>query len=257
MRFNFTKVIYVAYFLFALLTALPVTAQNEAVQAFDEGTQFLMDGDFPNAISAFATAERAGWASTELYYNVGLAHYRMDHLGQAIQYLERALLLDSENEKVVHSLNVARLRTQDQFSQLPDPFWKKLHAWTARVMPMRTAFWLGISIWFGFGALVIVRLLFAVRGDWWRRMRVISGALGALLLIHALATSAWPPTDPMAVILASEVDLVEQADPGAASVQNVHEGLVVHIKSRTSEWTFIQIPNGIRGWVPQSVLGEI
>ena len=206
---------------------------------------------------AFKAAENEGWVSAELYFNMGLAFYRQDQIGQAIRYLEKALLLDGENEGIQHSLRVARVHTEDQFSQLRSPFWNRMHAWTIRVLPPRLSIWLGLLFWFGFAGLFVGRKMANLDGEWWRRIRTVCVVLGVALSFHALASSTWPPESQRAVILASQIDLLEQAAPEADSVQLVHEGLVVSVKSVAADWVLVQIPNGVRGWVPAAHLGEI
>ena len=206
---------------------------------------------------AFKSAENEGWVSAELYFNMGLAFYRQDQIGQAIRYLEKASRLDAEDERIQHSLRVARVHTVDQFSQLRTPIWDRIHTWTIRMIPLRLAIWLGIFAWFGFAGLFVGKKMALLDGSWWRRIRMISLVLALGLSVHALASSAWPPEAQRAVVLTGEVDLLEQADPEASSVQLVHEGLVVSIKSVAADWALVQIPNGVRGWIPSAHLGEI
>lgn len=243
---------------FLLLAPLPSSAQDaRAVQQFDEGTASLQDGRFRDALRSFEAAEATGWVSTELYYNTGLAYHRLDQLGQAIRYLERARSLSPEDARIQHSLSIAQSRQKDSFSVLPDPFWKSLHMSAARILPPSTAFWLGILAWFVFFGLLLGRLLFALDGDWFKRGRSVAGGLGAVLLIHALGTSAFSPFDVRAVVVEEEISLREQADPEAAEVVRVHEGLVVTREGSASGWVFIEIPNGTQGWIPESAIAGI
>ena len=230
-------------------SAVGQNALPDAVRAFDEGTVHLLDGNFQSAISLFEVAEQSGWSSPELFYNMGLAFHRMNKLGLAITYLERAKQLAPEDPKIAHSLTVANHKQVDRFSQLPDPFWKKLHTWSARVVPVHFAFWFGFALWVGFVALMVGKIVLAWRGDWWRRSRIVIGTLACILIVHALATSAWPPTQERAVIVATELRLRANPDDTADEVIRVHEGLVVKVEERTTDWAMIELPNGTKGWV--------
>ena len=113
----------------------PAVAQDsEILRYFDAGTALLVDGQFSDALEQFEHAERLGWGSTELYFNIGLAYHRLDNLGQSIRYLERAKILSPNDPKVNHSLNLAKSRRVDNFSELPKPFWRRAHSRTARVL---------------------------------------------------------------------------------------------------------------------------
>ena len=243
----------------ALLAApLTVMAQPASVvQQFDRGTAALTDGHFQEALEAFQQVEAAGWGSAELYYNTGLAHYRMDHLGQAIRYLEKARYLDDDNERILHSLSVAERRRTDRFSQLPAPFWKNVQAWLVKVVPIRPAFLIGLLAWFGFVAGWTWSQLSGGDTALHHRLRQAAAITGAVFLIHALASSIWPAHPDRSVILVPSVVMHEQANDDAAPVLTVHEGLVVERRSESTEWTFIEVPNGTRGWVHTRTLGDI
>jgi len=229
----------------------------EALQLFDQGAAHLLEGRFQDALQAFEQVEASGWQSAGLYYNMGLAHYRMDALGQSIRFLERASALNDEDPRIQHSLGIARARQVDSFSTLPDPFWRTTHQFTARVIPVGPAFLLGALLWLGFFGLLIHASMMGDQGDWHRRARQVCGIAGGLLLVHALGTSAFPPYDERAVILEQAVQLREQADPDAESVMQIHEGLVVETGPTAQGWVRVQIPNGTRGWVPAESIGTI
>ena len=233
-------------------------AQQETVLPhFDSGTALLVDGQFSGALEEFEQAEALGWESTELYYNMALAHHRLDDLGQSIRYLEKARALSPEDPKILHSLSVASSHRIDTFSELPKPFWRSAQAWAVRTIPIFPAFWMGFLLYLVLIGLVIGTYIRYVEGPWVRRARFSSSVVGGALILYAFTSSVWPPSDERAVVLTNQVSLLEQADPDAAQVLAVHEGLVVKKGSQVSEWTFIQIPNGVKGWVPSNSLGDI
>ena len=230
---------------------------NTAVQAFDEGTTSLLDGNFGAAIAAFEKADQSGWASAELYYNMGLAYHRLNRFGLAVQYLEKAKRIAPDDPKILHSLTVAAHRQADRFSQLPRPFWQKMHVWVENQLPIGVAFWIGIVLWFGLVALITGKLLSHWHGEWWRRARILLGVSSFLLIFYSLTTSAWPPTKERAVILSTEARMHDIADESSDEVLRVHEGLVVLVKNRSTDWALIEVANGSRGWVEANLLGTI
>jgi len=127
----------------------------------------------------------------------------------------------------------------------------------AQILPPSTAFWIGIFAWFVFFGLLLGNLLFSLDGDWFRRGKSVAGVVAALLLVHSLGTSAFSPFDVRAVVIEEEIPLREQADPEAAEVVRIHEGLVVTREGSASGWVFIEIPNGTQGWIPESAIAGI
>lgn len=242
-----------------LLAVAPLSRAQDAaaVRTFDEGTAALIDGRFHDALRAFETVETTGWESDGLYYNMALAHYRLDHLGQAIRYLEKARALNEDDPRILHSLAIAGQRQADRFSTLPDPFWQSAQAWLVDTMPVRVAFLLGLLCWFGFVAAWLARTVVGMDGDWWKRGRNAALVVGLVLIVHALASSIWPPHPDRSVVLSGTLALREQASPEAAEVVEVHEGLIVEVRASAPDWQLVEIPNGTRGWVPAASLGDI
>ena len=240
-----------------LLTSAAAAQPADLLQTFDRGTAALTDGRFAAAMDDFRTVESAGWGSAALYYNMGLTWYRMDRLGEAIQYLEKARRLDSEDPRIQHSLSVAERRRTDRFSHLPDPFWRTAQAFVTGIFPAGLAFGLGLLAWFGFGALWTWQLISGVRSPWIRRIRQVALVVGLALLTHALLSSLSPASPPRSVVLDPAVALREQASEQATDVLTIHEGLVVDVQSVAGEWTLVELPNGTRGWISSRTLGAI
>lgn len=228
-----------------------------SVQTFDEGTAALVDGRFHDALRAFESVETSGWESDGLYYNMALAHYRLDHLGQAIRYLEKARQLNEADPRILHSLSIARQRQTDRFSKLPDSFWFSARARLVEWLPVGPALFIGLVCWFGFVGVWLARTMADVDGMWLRRGRTAAFVVGVILIVHALAASIWPPHPDRSVVLTERLVLREQANSDATEVIDVHEGLILEVHARTSEWRLVEIPNGTRGWVLQSALGDI
>jgi len=244
-------------FMLTLLAAPSRSQDAEVMSQFDAGTAALVDGRFQDALRTFHPIEETGWASDALYYNMGLAYYRLDELGQAIRYLEKARLLNEEDPRIAHSLTVAQRRLTDRFSTLPNPFWKTTQQWLVDTLPLRTAFLIGTLCWILFVGGWIGKVLWAIDGEWPQRARQSLLILGVVLMTHALALSIWPAFPDRSVVLEDQLQLLEQASSDAESVVEVHEGLIVEIRAEATNWKLVEIPNGTRGWVPAAALGEI
>ncbi|MDA1028705.1 MAG: hypothetical protein O3B41_06595 [Bacteroidetes bacterium] len=228
-----------------------------AVQSFDEGNVQLLNGQFSAALELYTQADQGGWASAELYYNMSLAYHRLNKAGLAVLYLEKAKRLSPSDVKVLHALSVANHRQADRFSQLPDPFWQKIRLWLVNRISVFVAFGIGLSMWIGLIGLIIGKMLFGLRGDWWRRARILTGSFAFCLIFYALTTSAWPPIEEKAVILSPEAGLHELADNTSKEILRIHEGLVITVKNRSGDWAFVEVSNGSKGWVSTSLFETI
>ena len=230
---------------------------ESAVQAFDEGNELYRTGNYAAAVTAYDKAIAGGYTSEALYYNLGNAYFRLDQLGQAIRYYEKARLLAPENVELLHNLEIARAKQVDQFSQLPSPVWEVWWESMVATSGGRWLFWSGFLFYLMAIGVAIYRIKISKRNPWLRRGMSVAILLGVVLLATAFAASVQS-VDPMqAVILVDEVDLRDTPAEESTVETEIHEGLVVDILQRNNDWMEIRLPNGATGWVPVDIAGEI
>lgn len=240
------------------ILANPSDAQTvNATRAFDEGTRLLTQGDFRGAIEAYERAEEFGLGSGALFHNRAVAHYRLDEVGHAVQYLERAVRIEENDRFIQHSLDIVSTRLVDNFSELPLPVWKRLHRVVVGMVSDETQMVIGLGFYLIICLFVLMKLLGSWKGAWYRRIRVVSALAAVLFVGSALASSVWPAYPQEAVVIVDETILHEQPDSESRTLENVHEGLVLGVVSEGNGWVLVQLPNGARGWVPSFELGTI
>ena len=229
----------------------------EATQVFDEGTRYLEDGYFREAVAAYNVAERLGLGSGALFYNRGVAHYRLEGIGQAVRYFERASRLLPDDPWIQHNLDIVAGRIIDRFSELPTPVWKRLQQRLISHLSVQALINVGLGLYFLFITLLIMKVRGSGQGRWFRRARAALAVIALSFLLVGFSSSIWPAYPTQAVILAREVSIHERPDADAAVTLIVHEGLVVSTVAWGEDWVLIQLPNGARGWVTAEGLAEI
>lgn len=242
-----------------MMTLLLPSMQDaqQATQAFDDATLLLTQGRYEEALAMYDDVQTMGVESAALWHNMGIAHYRLNHLGYAILYFERAARMDAEHEAVKHSLRVARERQVDSFSSLPRPFWRTAQAAVLNAVPPRMWFTIGLVLLYAALLLYLLTVYGSMNIRMGRSIPVLLPVLAAICILVALSSSMSPPQQETAIIVVPEATLREQADSAATSVRVVHEGLSVDVRTRTQGWALIQISNGTRGWVPSESLESL
>lgn len=242
-----------------MMTLLLPSMQDaqQATQAFDDATLLLTQGRYEEALAMYDEVQTMGVESAALWHNMGIAHYRLNHLGYAILYFERAARINAEHEAIKHSLRVARERQIDSFSSLPRPFWRTVQAAVLDTIPSRTWFTLGLVFLYAALLLHLLAVYGSMKIRLGRSIHVLLPVLAAICVLVALSSSLSPPRHETAIIVVPEATLLEQADSAAALVRVVHEGLSVDVRTRTQGWALIQISNGTRGWVPSETLESL
>lgn len=243
-----------------LLLAAPAPALAQRAQAhqhFDAGNQAYAAGDYRGAVAAYEQALGAGYASGALYLNLGNAYYRLDEIGQAIRYYEKARRLIPDDPRLRHNLTIARARTVDSFSQIPPPFWRP---WWNRLLIYVGAlpFFIAAVMLLAVGAGAIAyRIRTGRRTPWLRRTRTLALLLGGLLLAVALAASLSHRLDRRAVVIEPIATLREAPEANAAEAVTLHEGTVFEVLDRQEGWVEARLPNGVTGWLLAKVTADV
>ena len=241
-----------------LLLASPAHAQRSDAHAFfEQGNALYEEGRYEEALLRYEQARTSGYVSGALYHNMGNAYFRLDSLGQAIRYYERARRLLPGDRHLRHNLAIARSRTADDFPRSPTPFWEPWwHRLTAHVGAW--GFFAAGFVLCCLGAgLLAHRIWTGTQAPWRRRAMVAILLLGVLLLGTAFAASLEPRLTRRAVILAETAPLRERPDASAAPTLTLHEGTVVDVRTARADWLQVELPDGTTGWITAPATAEI
>jgi tetratricopeptide (TPR) repeat protein len=241
-----------------LTSLFPATAQSsEEVMA--NANKLYADKQYAEAIRAYEQLITAGFTSEALHYNLANAYYRNQELGKAILHYEKARQIDPSDEDILHNLQVARSRQQDQIEDLPAFFlaqwWKSLRSrlstggWTVLALLMLWGSAAGFLLW-----LLGKERQQRKRGFWWG-----FGLLIACILPFTLAISRhyYDQHSREAILLTRQADLHYAPDTDSEVVLTIHEGLKVDLQDRISDWYKVRLPNGEVGWLPVGAVEEI
>ena len=224
-------------------------AEAEPITAYQAGLESYLAGDYQAALDHFLTAEASGKTSGELLYNLGNTYFRLNNLGKAVLYYERARLLMPTDDLLNHSIRIARRKTMNRFGRIPRPFWSKY--WTAIVARLGPGWMFFVGLCFYFTAVVFLgyRIWTKSRNDWLRRGFALS-LLAALILIAAAFKASRDQAGTLtAVVQETSVDLRDSPSSVGEVEATVYEGLVVHIVDESESWLQIRLPDGTTGWV--------
>ncbi|MEM6647706.1 MAG: SH3 domain-containing protein [Bacteroidota bacterium] len=229
----------------------------QAVAVFDDANRHYQAGAYAEAIAQYQQAEASGYESGPLYYNMANAYYRLDEVGQAVRYYERARLLMPESPEVAHNLSIVRAGLTDQLSILPEPFWER---WWVRIEQA-----VGSNLLFAFGVVFYVLAMGLVgyriwkedRNPWLRRVRWMAFLMGGLFLLAAFFASLREARPGPAVVITDATPLRLSPSGSAEAELQVHEGLMLDVLQESDAWTRVRLPNGQEGWVAAASLASI
>ena len=88
---------YNMFKLFLIIFFLISQSQDDVI--FDQGNSSYNQGNYNEAIEKYTSIINNGSESSELYYNLGNAYYKINDIANSIFYFEKSLLLDPNNNE--------------------------------------------------------------------------------------------------------------------------------------------------------------
>lgn len=210
--------------------------------------------DYVTAIQIYEKLLQTGEAAA-IYYNLGNSYYKTDNIGKAIVNYERALLLQPDNADIRANLEIARLKTVDKVTPVPDIFFV---AWIKSLMNT-----LSIDAWAKLGIIFFVLFLISLFAFLFLKQTSQKklGFIGAVICFLLTVLSnifAMQQRDALtdrrnAIILTPSVTVRSTPSESGTTLFVLHEGRKVEVKDDSmSEWKEIRLEDGKVGWVPVS-----
>ena len=244
--------------LLALGAALPAGAAppDSLDRIYEQATAAYQQGQYARAVDRYRDVLETGYASGALYYNLGNAYVRLDRLGPAIRYYEKARRLWPNDPRLRHNLEQARRRAGVYPERLgegpPQTLADLVQAWPAGLLLGGGALLLGGGL---VAAVVGTR---PDRPDGWRRPVVWGPVAGGLLLAAAaLGISYVQSLRGRAVVVADTVAVRTAPNAEAAADTTLPEGALVEVRRRPASWRAVRLADGTTGWVPARALGDV
>lgn len=234
-------------------------AQQTSTERWEMGNKAYMEGAYDKAIEEYCAILEGGEYSLELYYNLANAYFKMENIGKAILYYNKALRIAPSQEDVLHNLAIAETRTKDKITAVPEFF---LHRWMRVVRnSVSCNAWGALSALF-FALILTFVLLFLLASRLGVRKAGFYGALFSLLLFVATTAFAISSrndilTKDEAVVMSSAISVKSSPDRSATDLFVLHEGTKLRIVAEFDEWIEVVIADGKKGWTERKNIETI
>ena len=221
-----------------------------------EGDSAYMKNDYAAAIQIYETLLQQGEAA-ELYYNLGNSYYKSNNIAKAVLNYERALLLSPGNADVRANLEIARAKTVDKVTPIPDIFFV---AWIkALVNRLGVDTWAKLGITFFLLFLISCALFFFSKQVGMKKTGFIAGIFFLVFTICCNLSASYQKDKLLnrtgAIVLSPSVTVRSTPSESGTSLFILHEGHKVEIKDDTMrDWKEIQLEDGKVGWLPASAI---
>jgi tetratricopeptide (TPR) repeat protein len=209
------------------------------------------DGNYQQAAELYLSVITLGYASPELYYNLGNAFFKADDIPSAILYYEKALKLSPKDEDINFNLSLATSRIIDKIDPVPEFFLKKW--WRELITLTNPDGWARAGI-ISFIILLAFAAVFAItKSIILRKLSFWAGAtiLILTLIIFMLGSQSHRSLQNEREGIVFSPTLTVKSSPSDNSVDLfvIHEGTKVQILDQIVEWSEVKIANGSVGWI--------
>ena len=251
-------IVKIVLFVFIVVFSINTYA-NDYEKAIQEANSVYNQGLYDSAIILYDEVVSANMESSDLYYNLGNAHFKNSNLPVAILYFEKAKKLAPTDEDIIYNLNIANSMIVDKIEKVPEMFYK--HWWTFFYNMYTADTWtiLSLLVWISF---IIVLGFFILAKT--RQTKKLTFYIALLLLFTSIASFGlasqkyyYTKENKEAIIFTPTITVKSSPTQGSVDLFVVHEGTKVRIVDKVENWYKIKIQDGSYGWLPTETMKMI
>jgi tetratricopeptide (TPR) repeat protein len=240
-----------------VFTILPGAGAVDFDGLLKEGNKYYLEGEYEKAVETYQSIVDSGYASGELYYNLGNAYYKSHNITMALVNYERAAILKPKDKDIQHNLEVAREFVVDRIEVLPEFFLVRAHVNFVKTFDADV--WAIISILTFFLALGLLLVYFLSRRLGLRQISFWSSMLFIFIsgstLLFAYQQNRMITKHNQALILTPSVAIKSSPDENSGTdLFLLHEGTKVTVDDELGDWREVVLSDGNRGWLKESDL---
>lgn len=240
-----------------LLLTVSVFGQNQSL--FQDANEAYTKGNYEKAVEKYQQIIANGEASAEVYYNLGNAHYKLNHIAPSIYNYEKALQLKPKDEDIQNNLQFARNMTIDDIPENEKTGFSKTINGLISTFSFDT--WAAFAV-IGSVLFVVLFLLYYFSGRTLAKRLFFAGAAFAFLCTVACVFFAYEQQDiqqnnKYAIIFSEEAEVRSEPTMRGDEAFVLHEGTRAKVLEDYQGWVKIELADGTQGWTQKDNLREL
>ncbi len=234
-----------------MLFVSQVALSQSAEDLFKKANTQYKDGLYKEAIDTYHQIKKLNLVSSEIYYNLGNCHYKLNEVAPAIYNYEKALLIDPLNEDARNNLVFAKKLTIDNIKELPKSIFQKIDE--SYVKKLSYDEWAVATIVFVFMGSSLFLLFYFSYTPSRKRLFFITSVLSFLLFIFSFIITikehSFNLSNIEAIIFVEETEVKNAPTLNSDDLFKLHEGTKVTVLDAVDSWKKIKIADGKIGWI--------
>jgi tetratricopeptide (TPR) repeat protein len=214
---------------------------------FVKANDLYKKGDFKNALDIYKDINSQGYYSKELFYNMSNSYYRLNNLGSAIQYIEKAYRLSPRDSDIKFNRNFLYNQT-GQTENLSDTI--------AAFISMNELLFICLCLFSLLFLVMIISKYYNQRWLFWIKFSIVS--LLALFVIWLYLSYSKFYKNPIAIVLNTQANIYSGPGDDNSISFTIPEGKKIIILNKRENWYEIGVKDqGLRGWINRNDVGEV
>lgn len=247
------------YFILFIISCLCFSVWGQADSIFKKANDAYANGSYKEAKRLYESILKEDKVSSELYFNLGNTHYKLEDIANSIYYYEKALQLNPDSERVKNNLAFAERMRLDQFEKLPeseldqglDSFIELFSVDTWSIIGIVLLVLSGVS----FALFLFKRKPFIKR--FYLGISILLILLSAGTFSMAQIQLGQIQKNTYAIIFEKEKQVFEEPNTKASIMVQLHEGTKVKILDQFRDFYKVELPDGTLGWMETTNLKKI
>lgn len=237
------------FLFFILFVNLSFSQQNDIFVVANEKYNSL---DFVGAIEKYNELLKGGFHSSELYFNLGNAYYKLDSLAQSIYYYEKGLKYFPNDSSLTQNLEYLNNLTIDDIESLPEDIISMQFNYLLNYFSFNN--WSIITIITAILSCFIFLLYFLSKSSKYKRtyftIFILSFMLTSSLLFVNFKIYNVQTTIEFGIVYKDVIEVNFEPNEKSEVLFEIHEGTKVEvIENFDMDWLKIKLSNGQTGWV--------
>lgn len=237
------------FLFFVLFVNLSFSQQDDIFVVANEKYNSL---DFVGAIEKYNELLKGGFHSSELYFNLGNAYYKLDSLAQSIYYYEKGLKYFPNDSSLTQNLEYLNNLTIDDIESLPEDIISMQFNYLLNYFSFNN--WSIITIITAILSCFIFLLYFLSKSSKYKRtyftIFILSFMLTSSLLFVNFKIYNVQTTIEFGIVYNDVIEVNFEPNEKSEVLFEIHEGTKVEIiENFDTDWLKIKLSNGQTGWV--------
>ncbi|WOD45131.1 tetratricopeptide repeat protein [Hwangdonia lutea] len=239
------QAIYILAFLFSTFAF----TQNNLL--FEQANTLYNQGKYAEAIDKYTVILETGNHSSELYFNLANAHYKLNNIAPSIYFYEKALLLSPHDEEIKNNMAFAKNMTIDAIDVVPETGISKFIKSTTNMMAYDA--WAKTSVAFVLCFVILFLIYYFAYSTINKRLAFIGSLTSLFLMCVALAFAFhkfnMDKKNKPAIVFAQESKVKSEPNSRSEESFRLHEGTKVQVLDTVNQWKKIKLADGKTGWI--------